>query len=208
MFYFVKMYGWIQGLFPKYLWQMDKVEKKLYLTFDDGPHPTYTAFVLDELKKYDAKATFFCIGNNVRQYPDMYKRIIDEGHSVGNHTYNHANGSKTKTAAYIQDINEAVKYIDSKLFRPPYGRINAFQAKLLLQKDTPYKIVMWTVLSGDFDVKLSKQRCLKNVLSNVSNGSIIVFHDSEKASERLMYTLPIVLEKLKNKGFIFEKIPQ
>jgi peptidoglycan-N-acetylglucosamine deacetylase len=206
MFYFVKMYGWIQALFPKYLWQMTSAEKKLYLTFDDGPHPIYTAFVLDELKKHHAKATFFCIGNNVQLYPDVYKRIIDEGHSVGNHTYNHLNGSKTKTATYIQDINEAAKYIDSNLFRPPYGRISTFKAKLLLQKNNPYKIVMWTVLSGDFDLKLSKQRCLKNVLSNVDNGSIVVFHDSEKASERLMFTLPIVLEKLQHKGFTFEKI--
>ncbi len=206
MFYFVKMPSWIQRMFPKMLWKINTTEKRIYLTFDDGPHPDHTVFVLDELKKVNAKATFFCIGKNVLQYPAIYKRIIEEGHAVGNHTFNHLNGKKTNDALYLNDIFEASKYIDSQLFRPPYGRISAFQTKLLINKTNPYKIVMWTVLSGDFDQTITKERCLENVLFKADNGSIIVFHDSEKAATKMRFVLPKVIQQFHEKGYCFEKI--
>jgi peptidoglycan-N-acetylglucosamine deacetylase len=206
MLYFVKTPIWLQRLFPTMLWKMNELAKKIYLTFDDGPHPEHTIFVLDELKKYNAKATFFCIGNNVKLYPAVFKRIIDEGHSIGNHTYSHLNGKKTKDKVYINDIAEAAKYIDSNLFRPPYGRIKKFQTKLLQTMAKPYKIVMWTVLSGDFDNGITKERCLENVLFKTEAGGIVVFHDSEKAATKMRYTLPAVLQSFTEKGYSFEKI--
>jgi peptidoglycan-N-acetylglucosamine deacetylase len=206
MFYFVKTPLWLQKLFPKMIWKVNSNEKKIYLSFDDGPHPEHTVFVLNELKKYNAKATFFCIGDNVRLHPIVYKRIIEEGHSVGNHTYHHLNGKKTKDNVYIKDIEEAAKYIDSNLFRPPYGQIKKFQAKVLKEMKIPYKIIMWTVLSGDFDIKLNKEKCLENVLLKTTNGSIVVFHDSEKAAEKMRYVLPETLKCFSEQGFSFEKI--
>ncbi len=206
MFYVVKMPTWIQKLFPTMIWQMGKQEKVLYLTFDDGPHPIHTSVVLHQLKKYNAQATFFCIGNNVKKYPTIYKQIIEEGHAIGNHTFHHLNGKKVSDKEYVQDINEASKYIDSKLFRPPYGSITRFQTNLLIEKNNPYKIIMWTILSGDFDNKLSKEKCLKNVISKASNGDIIVFHDSDKAAEKMSYSLPKVLQYFSEKGFQFKKI--
>ena len=208
MLYFVRTPLWLQKLFPNRIWQMNKVEKKIYLSFDDGPHPLHTPFVLDTLKKYNAKATFFCIGNNVGLYPEIFKRIIEEGHAIGNHTQRHLNGQKTGDETYIKDIQEASKYIDSNLFRPPYGRITSFQAKILTTLNRPYKIIMWTVLSGDFDQSISQQRCLENVLFKTTNGSIVVFHDSEKAAEKMKATLPAVLKNFSEKGFSFEKITE
>ena len=208
MLYFVRTPLWLQKLFPNRIWQMNKVEKKIYLSFDDGPHPLHTPFVLDTLKKYNAKATFFCIGNNVGLYPEIFKRIIEEGHAIGNHTQQHLNGKKTDDETYIKDIQEASKYIDSNLFRPPYGRITTFQAKIITTLKRPYKIIMWTVLSGDFDQSISQQRCLENVLFKTTNGSIVVFHDSEKAAEKMKATLPSVLKNFSEKGFSFEKITE
>lgn len=206
MFYFVKTPLWLQKFFPKMIWKIKTNEKKIYLSFDDGPHPEHTIFVLDELKKYNAKATFFCIGNNVRLYPEVYKRIIDDGHSVGNHTYQHLNGKKTKDNLYIKDVEDAAKYIDSNLFRPPYGQIKKFQAKVIREMQHSYKIIMWTVLSGDFDIKITKEKCLENVLLKTTNGSIVVFHDSEKAAKKMKYALPNVLKIFSENGFSFEKI--
>lgn len=178
---------------------MDNGRKIIYLTFDDGPHPVATPFVLEQLKNHQAKATFFCIGKNVQAYPDIYQRILEEGHQPGNHTQDHLNGWKTDIALYLENIQQAGKLIRSSLFRPPYGRISSAQARQL--KD--YKVVMWTVLSGDFDTSLSKEKCLSNVLSQVSEGSIIVFHDSEKAWERMSFVLPVVLEHFSKKGYEF-----
>ncbi len=206
MLYFVRTPTWLQKLFPDRVWEMSKLEKKIYLTFDDGPHPIHTPFVLDELKRYNAKATFFCIGNNVELYPEIYTRIIDDGHAIGNHTQNHLNGKKTTDEIYIKDVQAASKYIDSNLFRPPYGRIKSFQAKILSTLTRPYKIIMWTVLSGDFDPEISNQRCLENVLFKTRNGSIVVFHDSEKASEKMRSTLPVFLNNFSARGYSFEKI--
>jgi peptidoglycan-N-acetylglucosamine deacetylase len=206
MFYLVKTPNWLQKIFQKYVWKIRNTDKVIFLSFDDGPHPIYTPFVLNELKKHDAKATFFCIGKNVQQYPDIYKRIIDEGHSIGNHTFNHLNGRKTNDATYIENVHEAANFIDSSLFRPPYGRITSFQAKLLMQMRRPYKIIMWTILSGDFDTHITKERCLKNVLLKTKAGDIVVFHDSEKASVRMCYTLPAMLEHFSNAGYYFDRI--
>ena len=165
----------------------------VYLTFDDGPHPTATPFVLEQLKQYNAKATFFCIGKNVVQHQDIYQQILSEGHAVGNHTQNHLKGWYTKKQAYIANVVEAEKHIDSNLFRPPYGRITRGQIGALTNRANPYKIIMWDVLSGDFDTSIDGQACLDNVISNIEPGSIVVFHDSQKAWDRMSYTLPKVL---------------
>lgn len=207
MFYLVKTPWWIsKWIYPAYTWRLPAGQKKIYLSFDDGPHPEATPFVLDTLQQYQARASFFCIGKNVAAYPELYKRILLEGHAVGNHTQNHYNGWKTADADYLANIKEAAQYIDSKLFRPPYGRITRFQAKQV-QERLGLRIVMWSVLSGDFDVELDPRSCSKNVQKNAGDGSIIVFHDSEKAMPRMTYALPGVLEYFSARGFSFDKIP-
>jgi peptidoglycan/xylan/chitin deacetylase (PgdA/CDA1 family) len=206
MFYVAKTPKWVLKLFSGSIWEMPENQKAIYLTFDDGPHPQITAFVLDELDKYGAKATFFCIGKNVAAHPGVFKRILEQGHGVGNHTYNHLDGWKTSNVKYLQNILEARNLIDSNLFRPPYGRITRKQRKLITQQDVPLKVIMWSVLSGDFDVSITPEICLDNVLKNTKSGSVIVFHDSEKAYERLQYALPAVLKYFSNKGYRFEKI--
>ena len=208
MLYFVKTPSWVKKLFPRFIWQVQTSERKLYLSFDDGPHPVHTPFVLDELKKYGAKATFFCVGNNVKLFPEIYKRITDEGHSIGNHTFSHLNGKKVSDDIYMKDIAAAASFIGSDLFRPPYGRIRSFQAKMLLEMKRPFRIVMWTVLSGDFDPAVSVKRCLENVVLNADKGAIVVFHDSEKAAIKLKAVLPQVLENFSKRGFLFEKITE
>ncbi|HSN59323.1 MAG TPA: polysaccharide deacetylase family protein [Ferruginibacter sp.] len=206
MFYLIRTPGWVKKVYKSRVWDITTSGQELFLSFDDGPHPEHTAFVLDELKKYNAKATFFCIGKNVLSYPEIYKRIIEEGHTVGNHTYDHLNGSKTTDARYMENIMQAKQYIDSHLFRPPYGKISGFLVKQLLSPVYGLKTIMWTVLSGDFDIKISKEQCLQNVILNSNTGSIVVFHDSEKASERMKYALPKVLEYFAAKGFLFKAI--
>lgn len=206
--YFVKTPWWLKKLYSSRIWSIDTNEKKIYLTFDDGPHPTITPFVLGELKKYCAKATFFCIGKNVVRYPDVYQQILDEGHRTGNHTQNHLNGWQTVNDIYFSDIEEATLHINSNLFRPPYGRIRSSQAKYIriaMDKETA-KIVMWDVLSGDFDKSTTPEQCLKNVVEKTNDGSVIVFHDSVKAWEKLSYTLPRILEHFSRKGFTFSAI--
>jgi peptidoglycan/xylan/chitin deacetylase (PgdA/CDA1 family) len=208
MFYLVKTPGIIKKIYPSYLWNVKNPGKCLYLTFDDGPHPVATPFVLNQLKLYNAKATFFCIGKNVVAYPEIYQKILSEGHSTGNHTFNHLNGWKTKDDIYMKDVAEASKYIDSNLFRPPYGRIKSFHAKNLqavLNSKKP-TVVMWDVLSADFDISVSPQKCLENVILRSKSGSIIVFHDSEKAFTRLEYALPGVLKHFSNEGFVFHQL--
>ncbi|RXK83211.1 polysaccharide deacetylase family protein [Filimonas effusa] len=205
--YLVKTPWWLRKLYPTLTWQLPGDEKVLYLTFDDGPHETATPFILDCLRSYNAKGTFFCIGKNVQQHPSIYRRIIEEGHNVGNHTHNHLNGWKTRDREYMDNINQAASYIDSRLFRPPYGRIGRFQANFLQQvQQPPYQVIMWSVLSGDFDVKISPEQCLKNVILSATPGSIIVFHDSTKAWERMKYALPGTLEHFAAQGFAFRSI--
>ncbi len=208
MFYFSKTPFWIKKLFPSMIWEIPTKEKAMYLTFDDGPHIEATPFVLDELKKYNAKATFFCLGKNVQSHPEIYLRILDEGHRVGNHSNTHLNGQKVKDELYLKDISEASKIIDSNLFRPPYGRMTKFQIKHLGnamgRKDV--RIIMWDVLSGDFDPDITKEQCLENVILNSKSGSIIVLHDSQKCHKNVRYILPKMLQQFSEKGFLFEKI--
>ncbi len=203
--YWVKSPRWLKHLFPEgIIWDMPDIgEEAVYITFDDGPHPTITPFVLAELEKYNAHATFFCVGNNVARYPDTYKQVLAAGHTTGNHTYNHLNGWKTANNHYVRNINQAAKHIDSLLFRPPYGRIKLSQYRKMKRSNPGWKVYMWDILSGDFDRAISPQQCLDNVLSNIRPGSIILFHDSEKAFPRMQYSLPIVLKKLQSLGFGF-----
>ncbi len=205
MTYFVKTPGWLKMLYPLCTWQIKTTEKILFLTFDDGPHPVATPFVLQELKKYTATATFFCIGKNVGQHLEIYDEILNSGHAVGNHTYNHLNGWKNKPATYINDIEAAGKLIGSKFFRPPYGKIKWSAVKTLSRK-LDMKVIMWSVLSGDFDTGITKEKCLDNVLGHAKSGSIIVFHDSAKALDKLMFTLPRVLSYFSERGYLFKKI--
>ena len=185
---------------------MPTQQKIIYLTFDDGPHPKATNFVLQQLLQYKAKATFFCIGKNVVEHQTIYKQILLANHAVGNHTHNHINGFKTPNNVYMQNIATAKQSIDSNLFRPPYGRITPFQIKLLQTKGYALQPIMWTVLSGDFDNTISAEKCLQNVIKNTKSGSIVVFHDSEKAFDKLQYALPKVLAYFTAKGYQFEKI--
>jgi peptidoglycan-N-acetylglucosamine deacetylase len=207
MFYIATTPWWLRMLFPPDLiWNIPTKEKVLYLTFDDGPTPGVTSFVLDELKKYNAKATFFCIGENVQQHPELYQRLFAEGHRIGNHTHNHLNGFHTKDELWLNNVKEAAKWIDSDLFRPPYGKIRGFQAKVLKEATPAYKIIMWNVLSADFDEHNSPQKCFDYVRKNTKPGSIIVFHDSEKAFPNLKYALPETLKLFSGEGYRFEVI--
>jgi peptidoglycan/xylan/chitin deacetylase (PgdA/CDA1 family) len=200
--YLVKTPWWLRALYPSLTWRIKEPGKTIYLTFDDGPHPTATNFVLDQLKEYNAKASFFCIGKNVAEHPSIYQRIINEGHSVGNHTYHHTNGWKVNDETYLKDIADASNLIQSNLFRPPYGRIKKSQVKKLQNPDSRLQtIVMWDVLSGDFDTDLTGETCLGYVLYHTKPGSIIVFHDSEKAWDRMKFALPKVLEHFSREGY-------
>lgn len=182
---------WLSTFFPSLEWKIATSARQVYLTFDDGPHPEHTPWVLDQLDAYDCKATFFCIGNNVKKYPEVYREIIRRGHAVGNHTFNHVNGFKLSSEAYAEDIRECAEWVDSSLFRPPYGRINRRQIKRL---SPHYRIVMWSVLSGDFDMNLNRELSLKIMKKNLQPGSILVFHDSEKAASNLQFLLPRLLQ--------------
>ncbi|HEX7846291.1 MAG TPA: polysaccharide deacetylase family protein [Chitinophagaceae bacterium] len=206
MFYVVKTPWWLRKIYSSYVWKIDTNEKELYLTFDDGPHPGITKFVLQQLKEYNAKASFFCIGKNVAAHPAVYQQIVDEGHSVGNHTQDHLNGWKTNTEEYLKNIAEAANSISSPLFRPPYGRIRSSQARRLHEAIKDPKLIMWDVLSGDFDQSLSKEKCLSNVTGKSRPGSIIVFHDSEKAFPRVEYVLPRTLSFFTERGFKFRSL--
>ncbi len=211
--YFIRTPRHLKFIFRNWIWRFSSKEKVLYLTFDDGPTPEITEWTLQELKKYNAKATFFCVGKNISEHPDIFQKIIEEKHSVGNHTNNHLNGWKTKTADYLKSIEEAGKYFEEyltlntqhlKLFRPPYGRLTLKQSSKIREKG--YKIIMWDVLSADFDPAISNEKCLENVIRNIQNGSIIVFHNSVKASEKLHFVLPQLLEYYSAKGFSFSSI--
>ena len=199
IFYWVKTSIFIKKIFFRHIWSIPNKEKAVYLTFDDGPTPEITEWVLAELKKHEAKATFFCIGNNIEKHPSIVSKILQEGHAIGNHTFNHLNGWKTNKMDYVQNALQCAKAIEaftykSKLFRPPYGKIKPSQAKAL--RDKGYQVIMWDVLSADFDQQISPEQCLENVLRNVASGSIIVFHDSVKAYENLKYVLPKTLSFL------------
>ena len=193
----------IPPLFPGFVWRMPPTGKDIYLTFDDGPLPQITKFALKHLAIYNAKATFFCIGENAMKHPDVYAHILSDGHAVGNHSYNHYNGWDTSNKTYINDVAMAAKYINSNLYRPPYGKISPGQAKVL-KKD--YKIIMWDVLSQDYVTNVKPDKVVANIVNNVKPGSIVVMHDSLKAMYNLMAALPVVLEKLTDKGYVFKSI--
>lgn len=235
--------GFIKTLFPKFIWNINTKKKEIFLTFDDGPTPEITPWVLEQLKHYNAKATFFCIGSNIEKHPELFEQIITEGHSIGNHTYKHLKGWKHKTKVYLEDVEKAQNLIHSKsqnisvslnkyisqakyrlqsdvemrrtvsntdpqitlkLFRPPYGKLKNKQAKQL--QKLGYKIIMWNVLSFDWDVKVSEKKCLKNITNAAKKGSIIVMHDSQKASRNLKAVLPKVLKHYSEIGFEFNSI--
>ena len=202
--YLVRLPYIIRKLFPSVTWDLRTEDPILYLTFDDGPIPEVTPWVLDLLKQYDAKATFFCVGENVERNPALFERLIAEGHSVGNHTYSHLNGWKTPTSLYLDNIRRC-SAIRSNLFRPPYGRMKMSQYRKLLAEG--FRVVMWDVLSADFDKAVTGQKCVENVLTHARSGSVIVFHDSLKASERLFYSLPRVLEHYSLQKYSFRAIP-
>ena len=187
----------IQFFFHSLLWSKKRDKKILYHTFDDGP------FILDELKKYEAKATFFYLGSKAEKYPQLIKRCKDENHKIGNHTYSHPNGWKTKNSRYYQDIEKANKLLNSNLFRPPYGRIKPSQINHLKKY---YKIIMWDILSWDFDKKTSPEECYNNIINNTKSGSIIVLHENEKSAKTVKEVLPKILSYFSSHGFKFEKL--
>ncbi|MFM2268209.1 MAG: hypothetical protein RL757_1650 [Bacteroidota bacterium] len=201
--YFIKTPKIVSDLFPNFTWKIPTTEKKIYLTFDDGPIPEVTPWVLEQLAKFDAKATFFCVGDNVRKHGDVFRQVLAAGHTVGNHTMNHFDGWKTESIDYFHNARNCARLVNSPLFRPPYGRLKPKQANFLQRH---YKVVMWDVLSGDFDPTISPEKCLKNVIGAAGRGSIVVFHDSLKAEKNMKYALPRVLEHFAAKGYKFESL--
>lgn len=220
--------GFVKTMFPNFIWNINTKNKEIYLTFDDGPTPIITDWVLSTLKAYNAKATFFCIGNNIEKHPEIFQNIIKDGHTIGNHTYNHLKGWKHKTIDYIEDVEKTQHLINTKFqkqnfkiknvqvgnldiesrnlkrFRPPYGKFKSKQSKHI--QKLGYRIILWDVLSYDWDASVSEETCYNNVISSAKEGSIIVFHDSIKASRNLKYVLPKVLEYYSEKGFQFLNI--
>lgn len=202
----------MRALYPDFIWHKDKQEKNIYLTFDDGPIPEITEFVLDTLAQYKAKATFFCIGDNIRKHPDIFQKVINAGHSIGNHTYHHLRGWNTKKETYLANVKQCDAEIGSKLkqgtkekklFRPPHGRIKGSQYRALLNE---YDIIMWDVLTGDYDADLSPEKVLSKTLQHTENGSIVLFHDSIKANKNMSFALPRFLEYFSEREFRFQSI--
>jgi peptidoglycan/xylan/chitin deacetylase (PgdA/CDA1 family) len=185
-------------IFPKLTWQQENVENAVYLTFDDGPTPGVTSWILNQLRQYEAQATFFCLGRNVVLYPELFEEIVLQGHSVGNHTYSHINSWKSSSKQFLIDIESCERVFHSKLFRPPYGKLKPGVRSKILEK---YQIVMWDVMSYDFDEGITAKQCVDNVIQNIKAGSIIVFHDSLKAKNNLRASLPIILKHIHDCGF-------
>lgn len=203
--YLVHTPQYVQALFPGLVWKIPTERRTIYLTFDDGPIPEVTPWVLDTLQSYKAKATFFCVGDNVRKYPEIYNLVIEGNHSVGNHTHNHISGWATENISYFNNIRHCNRMVHSGLFRPPYGKIKPSQAQFLQRH---YRIVMWDVLSGDFDKTINPEQCLQNVVNHAGAGSIVVFHDSLKAQANLEYALPRVLDHFTSLGYSFDALPE
>lgn len=205
MLYLTKTPALLKKLYPTCLWDKATDRKVLYLTFDDGPHGGATPFVLEQLQRFQAKATFFCLGKNVEAEPELYKSILQQGHRVGNHTWNHVNGWKTADKDYLNEILRTREVVDSNLFRPPYGKISGFQVRALVN-EMSYQVVMWDVLSGDFDESIDGKTCAKRVIGSALAGSIVIFHDSAKGLPRLKTALPEILAHFANQGFVFETL--
>lgn len=191
----------LQWLYPTLTWHRSRSEKCLFLTFDDGPIPDVTPDIVKILEDYQIKATFFCVGENIKKHPHLFEQLMDHGHRIGNHTYNHLNGWKTNNNTYLTNVARCQHLTQTNLFRPPYGRASRAQYASLRQQ---YEIIMWDVLSGDFDVNLSPQDCLTNVIKHTRNGSIIVFHDNMKAIPRVTYALPRAIEHWLANGYTFD----
>jgi len=224
--YLVKSPLLLKWYYSKLIWNKSRTEKVIYLTFDDGPIPNVTDFVLNTLKAFNAKATFFCIGDNINKHPDVFERVKNDGDAIGNHTFNHLKGWAIEDATYLHNFLKCQTLTQTNLFRPPYGRIKKSQISKLVAgfrlwvegintqprnpqqvtRNSPLQIVMWDVLSGDFDINLSPEKCYHNVIKNTRNGSIIVFHDSLKSFDRLQYTLPKVLDYFSKKGYQFSSL--
>lgn len=201
--YLVKTPKFIRDLFPNFTWNIPTEEKVIYLTFDDGPIPEVTPWVLEQLAAYNAKATFFCVGENIQRHPELFEQVRSKGHSVGSHTFNHLNGWSTENLPYFHNVRHAANQTHTILFRPPYGKLRPRQAQFLQRH---YRIVMWDVLSGDFDPKISAEQCFSNVKRHVGPGSIVVFHDSLKAEEKLRQVLPQALQYWTAQGYRFEAL--
>lgn len=201
--YLIKTPKFIKTLFPNFVWNIHTDEKVMYLTFDDGPIPEVTPWVLDTLKEYNAKATFFCVGDNITKHPDVLELLLDQGHTAANHTYHHMAGWSTENIRYFHDVRRCAQQVRSNLFRPPYGRIRPSQAQFLTRH---YQIVMWDVLSGDFDRSLSPDECAANILQKAGSGSIVVFHDSLKAQRNMKYALQKTLDHYSALGYRFESL--
>jgi len=201
--YLIKTPKIIRNLFPNFVWNIPTTEKVLYLTFDDGPIPEVTPWVIKQLEVYNANATFFCVGENIQKHPDVFQKVLDAGHEVGNHTFNHLSVWSTERLPYFHNVRRCAHLVKSELFRPPYGRLRPKQAQFLQRH---YNIIMWDILSGDFDPNISKEACLSNVVDNAKAGSIIVFHDSLKAQDKLKFVLPKVLEHYAALGYRFEAV--
>ncbi|MDP3434329.1 MAG: polysaccharide deacetylase family protein [Bacteroidota bacterium] len=200
----VRLPGFFTSLFKDAVWRMDKTDKVVYLTFDDGPIPEVTPWVLELLQKEDIKATFFCVGENVQKYPEVYNQILKGGHSAGNHTFNHWQGLKNNDRDFFSNIEKAGELIDSDLFRPPHGWLKYSQYKFLKYK---FRIIMWDLISCDYNHSIKPEKVLKNVTDFVRPGSIITFHDSIKARNNLMKALPLSIKWMKEQGYRFEAIP-
>lgn len=192
----IRLPKFIQKLLPNLIWEIED-EQGVYLTFDDGPTPEVTEWILATLKQYDAKATFFVLAKNVELYPDLYAKILAEGHAVGNHTYSHQRGGKMSLESYLEDVNLAAKSVESNLFRPPYARLTLSQWSAMARR---YKIVMWSIISRDHNRKVTKEQCLQGVLPHIRPGSIILFHDSKRTYANMSYALPKTLERIKELG--------
>jgi len=206
--YLIKTPDFIRKTFPGFIWQIHNEDiqqdrKSLYLTFDDGPVEEVTPFVIDTLEEYNAKATFFCVGENIEENPGIFKKLKDQGHSIGSHSHNHLSGWATENKKYYTNVDKAAALSSSSLFRPPYGRIKPSQAKKIQEN---YQIIMWDVLSGDFDPNITPNKCFKNVVSNAKDGSIVVFHDSQKSYKVLKEVLPRVLDHFSDMGYQFKSI--
>jgi peptidoglycan/xylan/chitin deacetylase (PgdA/CDA1 family) len=190
--------NFIRSRFPNFIWNFPDEKEAVYLTFDDGPSPEVTPWVLDELDRHGAKATFFCLGKNVEMFPELFEEIKARGHAVGNHSYSHIKGWGMDTGLYLRDIDLAKSFIGSNLFRPPYGRIGPYQAKMVGER---YHIIMWSILSRDYSWSLSEKRCARGVVKHLQPGDIVVFHDSRKSAKNLWYALPAVLKFIHSKGW-------
>jgi peptidoglycan/xylan/chitin deacetylase (PgdA/CDA1 family) len=204
--YLVKSPFFLRWYYPSLIWNKARSEKAIYLTFDDGPIPDVTDFVLKTLADYNVKGTFFCIGDNIRKHPKVYNRLVAGGHSIGNHTYNHLKGWKTADDEYLNNVEACQSLTGSTLFRPPYGRIKKSQISGIRRIYPEMQIIMWDVLTGDFDASISGEKCFQNVVNNTTNGSVIVFHDSLKAFDRLQHALPRTLKFFQKQGYTFKTL--